>query len=246
MNNAITPAVLCAVYASACAAGGALSVLYNRLPAHWFCDYGEKPGDIHMGNRLPQHHGRLAAALLSGLSAVLLFAVLGFGIRFFLCWIFCVIAEFIAFADMKFSIIPDQLVLSAATAAVLLTVNECVVKNSAVPVLLSLGGGACGAALIILLNLFGKLARRQDVMGMGDAKLFAAVGLAVGFPAVLRVFFLTIMLAGICFALLFAVKRLKTGEYRPLGPFICLAAACEICFGEYLDRLTSLYVSLLK
>ena len=80
-------------------------------------------------------------------------------------------------------------------------------------------------------------------MGFGDVKLLAAVGLLFGTYGILIVLILTILTSGFYFIFLMLLKKLKRGDYQPLGPFIVAASVIYICLYDQVNYLIFLYMS---
>ncbi|NVJ70479.1 MAG: prepilin peptidase [Alphaproteobacteria bacterium] len=84
-------------------------------------------------------------------------------------------------------------------------------------------GAVVGGLFFPTLNLFYKGVRGRDGVGLGDAKLLAAIGMWLGWPA-LPIVLLVASLAGLLYALVgVGLKRGVSMTSRiPFGPFLCL------------------------
>ena len=60
-------------------------------------------------------------------------------------------------------------------------------------------------------------------LGLGDVKLFGALCAYVGAPAIVPLFTLSFLLAGLV-SLILVVKNGTTDQVVPFGPFLCLSA----------------------
>lgn len=87
-------------------------------------------------------------------------------------------------------------------------------------VLLSVVGGAVGAALIYVTRFLGTLAFRREAMGIGDVYLLATVGAVLGWEAAVVVF-LAAPFIGLIYGLWHLARR-KDSEV-PYGPFLAAA-----------------------
>jgi len=56
---------------------------------------------------------------------------------------------------------------------------------------------------------------------------------------------LGIFCAGIFFAVALALKRMKSDQFYPLGPFLVLGVCLTLCFRPYIDAAIAWYLSLL-
>lgn len=69
-------------------------------------------------------------------------------------------------------------------------------------------------------------------MGMGDCKLFALLGLAVGFPNVLLAFFTACLLGTLVGGTLQLAGIVKRGQPIPFGPWLALGALLAYGYGS--------------
>jgi leader peptidase (prepilin peptidase)/N-methyltransferase len=90
------------------------------------------------------------------------------------------------------------------------------------------------AALVLLIRLLYWLIRRQEGMGLGDAKLIAMLGAWLGLIGALESFAIAAVSATIASGVWLVILSLRkrSGEWAqtplPLGTFLCLAALLEI------------------
>lgn len=238
------------IWLAECALGAAAItalclLVWNRSPAAWFCDYGEQPHEIARLTVLP--HGAVifavlflfCAALRQQAGAVPLLIADGAAAVFLIL---------ISAADHRYQIIPDQYILALALLGILSAWFRFPGGPGKLPFEWSspLLGAVCGAALMLLMALAGRLLYRREALGFGDVKLFAALGLFAGFPDVFLLFFLAILLAFCAVVFLFLRKKLAGGSYFPLGPFLCLALLLFLAFHRQISAFTGWYFSLLN
>lgn len=150
----------------------------------------------------------------------------------FLCCLFC-----LSLVDLESYTIPDGCLLTAVGAWVL-----------ALPFLRPgwgeilrhvLAGLTFGGGILLLSILMDKLLGKES-LGGGDVKLFAVVGLYLGFAASLFAVMLSCLL-GLGFALIMN-RRGEGGKAIPFGPSISLAAGFMLLYG---DGLVYWYMGLL-
>ena len=228
-------------------AGPAVVYFFNRLPAKWLCDYGEQPSqELTDPNvrRIKENPWRWVYAvgficLCIRLSLANLVPEVLEGGRLFVpgmepkplsdidcgqlalaglivCWLLLMIA----LADMKYMIIPDQFVLMLAVSSIgFMPFRESVMQP--------LIGLAIGGGTMLILAGIGALMKREMV-GFGDVKLCAALGLVLGMRGMIAALVLAIMAAGIYAAAGLASGRLKKDDQMPLGTFICGSAMAYI------------------
>ncbi|MGN0733378.1 MAG: prepilin peptidase [Emergencia sp.] len=204
--------------------GNGAVYIFNHLPAGWLCDYGEKPGE----ELLDRYTQRLKSYPWKYVFTML-FVILN--IRMVVDdWQFAVSASValwimleIAVSDIKYRIIPDQLVILLAVSAL----GFVTFHNGFMDCLL---GGVCGFAIMFAVALVGKAVSKRDTLGGGDIKLFTALGMICGFTGILAVYALTALIAGGHMVVLLAMKKLKFGDTVPMAPYIGAAAAVYLVF----------------
>lgn len=222
--------------------------LFNRLPASWLCDYGEEPGPELEAPRLYRRPDALKFGLLFSAAFLLLYLQYGGkNLYFFTCCAAVVLLAVVAVSDAKYGVIPDQFTLMLLAPGVAVAAWE-LLGGGGIFFLKSyspFAGALLGGALYLLLGFLGKLFYRKESIGMGDVKLFAVLGFFCGFPQVVFVFLLTIVLAGFHFILLMLFKKLEKDSYLPLGPYICLAFYLYLAFRWQLNYLVGWYAAML-
>ena len=98
-------------------------------------------------------------------------------------------------------------------------------------------GAAVGYASIWLLNLLYRLVKKQDGIGMGDAKLLAALGAWFGWyalPSILLMASLSGLIGG--FIWLQWNKQSHRSAF-PFGPFLAIAGIIELLWPQTLQTL---------
>ena len=134
----------------------------------------------------------------------------------------------IAAIDLRSFLIADRLVLPLIWLGLLVNIDAhfATLREAVL-------GAAVGYVLIFALRLGGFLLVRKEVIGMGDAKLLAAMGAWLGFQAIPFVLFFAAVLG-----ILFAVPRIMLKGHRKryrfisFGPFLSAAAAGMLFWGE--------------
>lgn len=97
---------------------------------------------------------------------------------------------------------------------------------------------ACG--LILFIRLAYWIVRREEGMGLGDAKLMAMLGAWLGIRDSMECFFAATLVAAVAAVvwLLVLVVRRSTGQWSkmplPFGTFLCVAALIEIFFPQWI------------
>lgn len=196
-------------------AGFGAVYIFNKMPAGWLCDYGEKPSAELLDPQIQRVKGWPWRWVYAAGFSCLLVRLTFFDVQFaaaglFACWAMLIIG----LADLKYMIIPDQFVLMlAASACGFIPFHE----NLWQPVL----GVAIGGGVMALTSVLGGSLFRKEVMGLGDVKLFASLGLALGCKGALFVLVTASLHSGIAAALGIVGKKYDKNDHIPLGPYIC-------------------------
>ena len=234
------------------AAGALAGYAFRLLPARWLCDYGETPSAAHapQQRRLPWY-GLAAFALLTALctapvalqSGEVTSPLRAVGVS--LCTA-CFVAALLlaAWCDIKYMILPDELLLLCGALALALWALGGLrfVQGSAwyAPFL----GAALG--FFVLWGVLALAARlyKTEAMGFGDVKLAAALGAfcgakALGVAALLAVLGAALVLGGLLLA-----GRLTRKDTAPFGPFLAFGALAAVGLWPLWGALGAWYFSL--
>ncbi len=93
------------------------------------------------------------------------------------------------------------------------------------------------AGLILVIRFIYRLARHQEGIGLGDAKLMALLGAWLGFPQAILAFVLAVLMgAAVATVLLAVLSRRKSGAVwgrtmLPLGTFLCIGGIVSALWG---------------
>jgi leader peptidase (prepilin peptidase)/N-methyltransferase len=151
----------------------------------------------------------------------------------FLCCLFC-----LSLVDLESYIIPDGCLITAAAAWVLALPF---LRPGWTEILRAVLAGLVFGGGILLLSLVMDKILKKESLGGGDVKLFAVVGLYLGFVGTLFSMLLSCVL-GLVFVVLMN-RRGEKGRPIPFGPSISLAAGFMLLYG---DGLVRWYLGLLK
>lgn len=199
-------------------AGHGAVYIFNKIPAKWLCDYGEEPSEELKDPYTQRIKGVPWKWVFSGFFAAGAIRLAIFDWKFALAglafsWALLVIAA----ADQKYGIIPDQFVILAGISAM-----GFIPYHQTMPQ--PLWGMLLGGGIMLASAAAGKLAFKKESLGMGDVKLFAAVGLCLGFQGTLTTLALSAISSAVVFSILVLRKKVKRDDTLPLGPYICGAA----------------------
>lgn len=214
---------LAAILAGIFAGNGAV-YFFNKMPAKWLCDYGEKPAEELLDpytQRVKSYPWKFVFTMLFVILGIKLvmddwqFAVAG------VCALWLLLE--MAIADQKYRIVPDQLVvLLALTALGFIPFHGSWLDQ--------LIGGLVGFGVMGFVAILGKMAYRRDTLGGGDIKLFASLGLVAGLNGILIIFVLTTLFSAAHLIWLLARKKIKRSDTIPMVPYIAGAAAVYLVF----------------
>ena len=154
-------------------AGNGAVYFFNRIPARWLCDYGQEPDE----ELLHPTHQRVRSTPWKYVFSGLFIAI---GIYLAIdspLYALAAVASLwllleISIADLKYRVIPDQLVLLLMVTAT----GYFACRDFAGPVDMLIGA-ALGLGVMLLMSGAGWLIYRRQTIGGGDIKLFAALGL---------------------------------------------------------------------
>lgn len=200
--------------------GNSAVFFFNRIPGKWLCDYGAEPDEEFLKPSCQRIKSVPWKYLFSAMFVVIALKVILdnplYGIAILAsCWLLLEMA----IADIKYRIVPDQLViLLALTAIGHLPYNSDGIFDG-------LWGAVIGFGVMLLIGILGKLIYKKETLGGGDIKLFASLGLCLGTRGVLIVFVLTTLLSAAHFTYLLAKKRIKKEDTQPMVPYICTSSA---------------------
>ncbi len=141
-------------------------------------------------------------------------------IRFVHAFIFVCILIICSFIDMRFKIIPDKISLP------MIAVSPVVaLVHPELDLISSLLGVVLGAGIIYAIAWTYYILRRQEGIGMGDAKLLAGIGGWLGYQSILPSIFYASILGTIAGIGVCIYKRsLSLKAEIPFGPFLAIGS----------------------
>lgn len=147
----------------------------------------------------------------------------------------------ITFIDIDHYIIPDGLVIIGSIFAIIfnLLFSIVTIKESL------FGALICGGIVFSLVYII-ELIVKREVMGGGDIKLFAMIGLFLGVKNSLIVALLSVYVGAIYGVGSIVYNKIKNREYNsmiPYGPFISVASLMVILWG---NEIVNWYINLIS
>ena len=191
--------------------------IINRIPATWLCDYNETPSaELLSGDRVRYTRSGIIMSVVTAASFVLcrLQFNKGYDIYFIVFSLMIVVSLMIAICDIKYTIIPDQFTIALGVLALAISIYDIVRGYGLLHTSWwsPLAGAAIGAGVMLFIDLIGMIIYKRTGMGFGDVKLFAAVGLAAGFPGTILSFIISMISAMVCFVVIIIVVRVIAGK----------------------------------
>ena len=180
--------------------------------------------------------------LLTGVIAGLTFYWYGFSVDFFRVFVLEIILLVVTCVDLEYQIIPDQLVLAGISVGIILIIYDLFVS----PIYRTwysplLGGIVVSSILFIFSKIGQKIYKIEDVIGLGDVKLFIAIGMILGLEKVLIAFLVAIYLGGVYGIGIMLIDKKNSKKLIPFAPFISLGSIVSVYFGYdlvywYIDK----------
>lgn len=221
-----------------------MAFILNKMPAKCFCDYNETPDERHNSPRAGK-----GSLILSGLVLAVVFPILverfGLGLKSVSMCLLCVCMVMIVLSDIRFCIIPDELIIAGCILATIGVFPDILTGSDWAARLSPVLGAAVGAGVIFGINCLGRLVYKKDALGMGDLKLMAVCGIACGAVGIAIALLVGIFAAGVWFAVGIVLKRVSSEEYMPMGPFLIFGTIFVLCFRPAVDAFLAWYISLI-
>ena len=217
----------CAVFLSIFQ-GNAAVYLFNRMPAEWLCDYDEDPTEELMSMDVQRVKSMPWKYIFSMLFVILNMTLIREDLQFALASSFTLwLLLELAIADVKYNILPDQLIILLAVCSI----GFIPYKDGVWEIL---SGGLIAFVIIFVIALMGKLCYRKNTMGGGDIKLFTAIGLICGSFGSFFILMGSYMLLALhaIFLLIYAVAKpkYKLKKYFPMAPYIAIITTIYLIF----------------
>ena len=148
------------------------------------------------------------------------------------------------FIDLEHLIIPDGLVITGLIGGGILLLYHTFFGFGYFNKMVWWGplvGMVAVPTIMIIIAVVGSIIFGADAMGGGDVKLFAPIGLFLGWKMVMLALFASFVISGVISVLLLLLKIKGRKDAIPFGPFIVIATFAVILFGHeyaswYLNR----------
>jgi len=139
------------------------------------------------------------------------------------------------FIDIDHKIIPDELVVTGLAAGAII-----IIYNIFFPMQIYRGGQwwdpivgmIVGSGTLLVIGLIGMIIYKTDeAMGGGDIKIFAPIGIFLGWKMTLLALLLSVVLAGLISFILIILKVKDRRSTIPFGPFIVMGTFITYLYG---------------
>lgn len=219
--------------------GNGAVYLFNHMPEKWFLDYDEElPEESDEDTYRPQR--------VKSTPWKYLFSMFFIAIGLYMVqsdWIYTVTALAVSWilielsiADIKYRIVPDQLVILLAVSAVGFIQYHTAWQDM-------LAGAALGLGIMAVTALLGRALYKREAVGGGDIRLFAALGLVLGTKGILFVYMISALLSGAHMVFLLAARKIKKNDTIPMVPYIAAAAIIYMVFlWQHIDLIISAFL----
>ncbi len=138
---------------------------------------------------------------------------------------------YLGYVDLRSFRLPDFITLPLIIAGLLFNFLS---PSSFVDITDSVAGALIGYGSLWLLNCLYRLAKSQDGIGMGDAKLLAALGAWLGWAALPSILLIA-SISGFIGGMIYLKWRQQSSHHPfPFGPFLAFAGIIELLWPQNL------------
>lgn len=124
--------------------------------------------------------------------------------------------------DCKKQIIPNRLTLTIFELGMIFAFIQGISDlNVAIDSAL---GMIVGTSIFLFITFVGSLISGKEAIGFGDVKLVGALGLFFGWRSIIAISIISFLIGSIFSIILLLIKKKKTDEYIPFGPFIVISS----------------------
>lgn len=124
--------------------------------------------------------------------------------------------------DCKKQIIPNRLTLTIFELGLIFSFMQGISNlNAAIDSCL---GMIVGTSIFLFITFVSSLISGKEAIGFGDVKLVGALGLFFGWRSIIAISIISFLIGSIFSIILLLIKKKKTDEYIPFGPFIVIGS----------------------
>lgn len=176
----------------------------------------------HCGTRISRVYPAIECG--TALLFVMLPSVMGWRIELLIGWSLLSLLMIICISDIHYKIIPNRVLL--VFAVIFLVLRIAIPLEPWWDMLI---GSAIGFGLLLLIAIVSK-----GGMGGGDIKLFAVLGLVLGWKGVLLAFFLAALIGAIAGIIGMVAGKIRRKQPMPFAPAISLGTIIAFLWGDML------------
>lgn len=179
--------------------------------------------------------------IITGILFLLSYLSFGINIKFFISITFISILIIISISDIKYYIIPDEVLLVGSILIILELIINTLINNVsfingvALPFLNGLGA----FSILYLFKIFGDVVFKKESLGGGDIKLMFLIGLVLGFDMSIVTIFIASFIA---LPLSFISLVKNDNNVLPFGPYLSIAATIILLTNLNLDIILKFFI----
>ena len=178
---------------------------------------------------------------ITGILFLLSYLIFGFSIEFIIAITFISILIIITISDIKYYIIPDEVLLVGSVLLIIeffvnSLVNEIGLVNGLfMPLLNGLGA----FSLLYLFKILGDFVFKKESLGGGDIKLLFVIGLYLGFDMSIVAIFIASFIA-LPLSIISLIK--DNNNVLPFGPYLSISSIVILLLQLDLDIILNLFI----
>ena len=170
--------------------------------------------------------------LIAAISFLLVYFLYGISVKSLLLIILSIFFIIIFFIDLKHFIIPNELTFPLMVIGFLKSFDPNLDQTIFPNYINSILGGFIGYFLIWLVIFVYEKIRKKEGMGLGDAKLMAAIGFWFGWVSIPFTIFISSFVALIFVIPSLLNKTRKVSSQIPFGPYIIIGCIIYVSFSN--------------
>lgn len=180
--------------------------------------------------------------IITGTMFLLSYMVFGFDMKFFISITFLSILIIITISDIKYFIIPDE-VLMVGTIILIIefiintVLNKLSIYNGIINPLLN---GLGSFSILYIFKVLGDSLFKKESLGGGDIKLLFVIGLVLGLDMSIVTIFIAAFIA-LPISIVYLIKN--DDNVLPFGPYLSMGAAIILLTGLNFDMILKFFTS---
>ncbi|MGL5713111.1 MAG: prepilin peptidase [Paraclostridium sp.] len=168
--------------------------------------------------------------LLTGILFALIYIIFGYEFKSVYYMLLVSLLIIITFIDLDHYIIPDEIIILGCVIALIVNLT-----GFGVSFFDGIKGAVFAGGGVLVVTLAIEFIVKKEVMGGGDIKLYAMIGLFLGTKLALLTILLSIYVGGIYGLIFILYNKAKKKEFSsmiPFGPFISIASVISMLWGN--------------